>query len=80
MIIRELCNSCTKFPLQRAISNRIKGYGYRRPGSSREKKFYARYVRGNAYGQNDFIDNGDGTVRGVIPKLEGQPQKAPKGI
>ncbi len=41
---------------------RIKGYGYRRPGSSREKKFYARYVRGNAYGQNDFIDNGDGTV------------------
>jgi len=41
---------------------RIKGYGYRRPGSSREKKFYARYVRGNAYGENDFKDNGDGTV------------------
>ncbi len=41
---------------------RIKGYGYRRPGSSREKKFYARYVRGNAYGKNDFKDNGDGTV------------------
>lgn len=41
---------------------RIKGYGYHRPGSSREKKFYARYVRGNAYGQNNFTDNGDGTV------------------
>ncbi len=41
---------------------RIKGYGYHRPGSSREKKFYSRYVRGNAYGKNDFIDSGDGTV------------------
>ncbi len=41
---------------------RIKGYGYHRPGRSREKKFYARYVRGNAYGENDFADNGDGTV------------------
>ena len=41
---------------------RIKGYGYRRPRSSREKKFYARYVRGNAYGANDFIDNKDGTI------------------
>jgi len=41
---------------------RIKGYGYRRPGSLRQKKFYARYVRGNAYGENDFVDNGDGTV------------------
>jgi len=41
---------------------RIKGYGYHRPGSSRVKKFYARYVRGNAYGENDFTDNGDGTV------------------
>ncbi|MCP4151955.1 MAG: DUF1566 domain-containing protein, partial [bacterium] len=41
---------------------RIKGYGYRMPGSSREKKFYARYVRGNTYGENNFKDNGDGTV------------------
>ncbi|MCP3940595.1 MAG: DUF1566 domain-containing protein [Desulfobacteraceae bacterium] len=41
---------------------RIKGYGYHRPKSSREKKFHARYVRGKAYGENDFADNGDGTV------------------
>jgi len=41
---------------------RIKGYGYQRPGSAREKKFYARYVRGSAYGKNNFEDNGDGTV------------------
>jgi len=41
---------------------RIKGYGYRRPGSSREKQFYVRYVRGKAFGKIDVIDNGDGTV------------------
>lgn len=46
---------------------RIKGYGYQRPGSGREKKFYVRFVRnnsngGNAYGQNDFIANGDDTI------------------
>lgn len=41
---------------------RIKGYGYQLPRSSREKKFYTRYVRGNAYGANDFVDNGDGTI------------------
>ncbi len=28
-----------------------------------EKTFFVRYVRGNtAYGENDFVDNGDGTV------------------
>ncbi len=41
---------------------RIKGYGYQRPGSGREKKFYVRFVRGNSYGQNDFIANGDNTI------------------
>ena len=42
---------------------RIKGYGYQRPGGNREKKFYARYVRGNtSYGQNEFVDNRDGTI------------------
>ncbi len=41
---------------------RIEGYGYQRPGSSREKKFYVRYVRGNAYGANNFVDNSDGTI------------------
>lgn len=41
---------------------RIKGYGYRRPGSRTEKRFYVRYVRGERLGTNDFVDNGDGTV------------------
>jgi hypothetical protein len=42
---------------------RIKGYGFRRQGTSRHvKTFYVRFVRGNAYGDNDLKDNGDGTV------------------
>jgi hypothetical protein len=41
---------------------RIKGYGYQMPGSSGEKKFFARYVRGDSYGENQFADNGDGTI------------------
>jgi len=43
---------------------RIKGYptGAMR-GINTEKKFYVFYVRGNEkYGQNDFTDNGDGTI------------------
>ena len=43
---------------------RIKGYpvGQTR-GPRGEKTYYVLYVRGNeAYGQNDFVDNGDGTV------------------
>ncbi len=41
---------------------RIKGYGY---GAMRgnEKTFFVIYVRGNtAYGENAFVDNGNGTV------------------
>ncbi len=42
---------------------RIKGYGYKKSGRSRElKKFFARYVRGPEYGKNSFKDNGDGTI------------------
>jgi len=45
---------------------RIKGYpihlGSRRRGP-REKTYYVLYVRGDeAYGRNQFVDNGDGTV------------------
>jgi len=40
---------------------RIKGYGT--TGPQGEMQFYVRYVRGNtAYGENDFYDNGDGTI------------------
>jgi hypothetical protein len=40
---------------------RIKGYGLSLFGS--DKTFFVIYVRGNTgYGQNDFTDNGDGTI------------------
>ncbi len=40
---------------------RIKGYGLQTFNG--EKTFYVLYVRGNtSYGQNDFKDNGDGTI------------------
>jgi hypothetical protein len=40
---------------------RIKGYGIAVHGE--EKTFYVSCVRGNSnYGQNDFVDNGDGTI------------------
>jgi hypothetical protein len=42
---------------------RIKGYGYQRIGRRGEKKFYARYVRGNkSYGKNNFTYNKNGTI------------------
>lgn len=41
---------------------RIKGYGLSDPRSGRVKKFYARFVRGDSYLENDFIDNGDDTI------------------
>ncbi|MCA9969533.1 MAG: DUF1566 domain-containing protein [Anaerolineales bacterium] len=43
---------------------RIKGYGLTMPGpGSTEKTFYVLCVRDNAaYGQNDFVDNEDGTI------------------
>lgn len=60
---------------------RIKGYGYRRPGSSREKKFYVRFVRGNpAYGRNRFRDNGDGTVTDHATGLIWTQQDSGRGM
>lgn len=43
---------------------RIKGYPTdATPNQPNGKLFYVLYVRGNAhYGQNDFVDNGDGTI------------------
>ena len=41
---------------------RIKGYGTGSRGPRGEKKFYVRFVRGDAYGENNFMENGDGTV------------------
>ena len=42
---------------------RIKCYPVSRDRIGREKTFYTIYVRDNEkYGQNDFVDNGDGTI------------------
>jgi hypothetical protein len=42
---------------------RIKGYDLFMPGGGMEKTFFVQCVRGNpSYGQNDFHDNGDGTI------------------
>lgn len=40
---------------------RIKGYGLQHPQIG-EKTFFVIYVRGENYGQNHFVHNGDGTI------------------
>ena len=46
------------------VDGRIKGYPTgSMPGQTEDKQFYVLYVRGNeAYGQNDFVDNGNSTI------------------
>ena len=60
---------------------RIKGYGFRRQGTSRYvKTFYVRFVRGKAYGDNDFKDNGDGTVTDRNTRLMWMKTDSGKGM
>jgi hypothetical protein len=60
---------------------RIKGYGYSsNRGNRPEKKFYARYVRGNAYGNNDFKDNNDGTITDTATGLMWMKADSGKGM
>jgi hypothetical protein len=60
---------------------RIKGYGYSsNRGGRPEKKFYARYVRGKAYGNNDFKDNNDGTITDTATGLMWMKKDNGKGI
>jgi hypothetical protein len=40
---------------------RIKGYGLTMPGGS-QKTFFVQCVRGEAYGVNDLVDDGDSTI------------------
>ena len=48
---------------------RIKGYGLSDPRGG-EKTFFVRCVRGNtAYGENDFLDNDDGTISDLATGL-----------
>lgn len=52
---------------------RIKSYGI---GSS----FTVRYVRGQAYGINDFVDNGDGTITDKATGLTWSQEDSGKGM
>ncbi|WP_117880447.1 Lcl C-terminal domain-containing protein [Aureibaculum luteum] len=61
------------------IDGRIKGYPKFKPATGAENEMYFRMVRGNtAYGENDFIDNGDGTISDLATGL--MWQKADDGI
>ncbi|UMB59325.1 DUF1566 domain-containing protein [Lutibacter sp. A80] len=61
------------------IDGRIKGYPKYKPDTGNENTMYFRMVRGNtAYGKNNFIDNGDGTISDLATGL--MWQKADDGI
>lgn len=62
---------------------RIKGYGtiLPGPGGGQEKTFEVRYVRGNPdYGDNDFIDNGNGTISDLATGLMWSAQDNGTGL
>lgn len=64
---------------------RIKGYGYRPAesggGMNRpEKKFFVRFVRGDAYGQNLFTDNEDGTITDQSTNLTWMQKDSGRGM
>jgi hypothetical protein len=64
------------------VDGRIKGYPMGpMPGQSEDKQFYVLYVRGNElYGQNDFADNGDGTVSDLATGLMWQKNDSEFGM
>ena len=52
------------------VDGRIKGYPETDPRTSEDKEMYFRLVRGNeAYGENIFLDNGDGTITDLATGL-----------
>ena len=58
---------------------RIKGYGLTLFGS--DKTFFVIYVRGNTdYGQNDFSDNGDGTITDSATSLMWSQDDSGEGL
>lgn len=58
---------------------RIKGYPIHDPRGG-EKTFYVRCVRGPAYGNNDFVDNRDGTVTDQATGLTWMKADSGKGM
>ena len=52
------------------VDGRIKGYGMIKPQTKLDNTAYFRLVRGNtAYGENLFVDNGDGTISDLATGL-----------
>ena len=69
-------NAATAFGVNFA-DGRIKGYPLVSPRG--ESTHFVRYVRGNSnYGENDFVDNGDGTVTDLAANL--MWQQADSGV
>ncbi|MCP3663049.1 MAG: DUF1566 domain-containing protein [Gammaproteobacteria bacterium] len=63
------------------VDGRIKGYPKINPRTHRPNKKYFRLVRGNeTYGENSFIDNGDGTVTDAATGLMWQKSDSSNGV
>lgn len=63
------------------VDGRIKGYPKYNPRSKAPNKMFFRFVRGNkTYGENSFVDNGDGTVLDLATGLVWQKSDSGKGM
>jgi len=61
------------------VDGRIKGYPKFKPASGADNEMYFRMVRGNTeYGENNYADNGDGTISDLATGL--MWQKADDGV
>lgn len=61
---------------------RIKGYGTDPlPGQTGDKTFFVRYVRGNPdYGTNNYIDEGEGTIKDVATGMMWDKHDSGQGL
>lgn len=63
------------------IDGRIKGYPKYHPGTGNANLMYFRMVRGNTdYGNNNFVDNGDGTISDLATGLMWQKNDNETGV
>lgn len=63
------------------VDGRIKGYPKYNPRTREPNEMYFRLVRGNeAYGENNFVDNGDGTITDFATGLMWQKSDSREGL
>ena len=63
------------------VDGRIKGYPKNDPRTHEPKQMYFRLVRGNPqYGENQFVDNGNGTVTDLATGLMWQKKDNTQGV